>query len=143
VFAAVGADSWQWGESGGIYVSSNGGSSWVLAGLKDTGLVSVAINNNTLFAGGLRGVYRSTDNGVSWNVFDNGLPVGQIIRQLISTDGVIFAVRIDGVFRSGDDGQSWEAVNAGLPLDSAGQIDTLFLLTAGGDLFAGTGTGVT
>ena len=63
---------------GGVYRSTNNGSSWTLT---SNGLpfanepgYSLAINSSgEVFAGTNGGVYRSTDNGSRWTLANNGL----------------------------------------------------------------------
>jgi hypothetical protein len=57
-----------------------------------TGLV--LLDDNTIFVSNTRGVYRSTNSGVSWTTFDEGLPNSLVTDlDILRTDGnpVLFA----------------------------------------------------
>lgn len=62
-----------------LYHSLTGTANWSLSnnGIStNTGVLALAANENSLFAGTENeGVYRSTDNGVSWSPYSNGLSV--------------------------------------------------------------------
>lgn len=62
---------------GGIFKSSDGGTSWLLINsLPCSQISSIAINpfnNQILYAGTDTGIYKSVDGGVSWNAASSGL----------------------------------------------------------------------
>lgn len=93
-----------------------------------------------LWAGTDDGLFRSTEQGKSWE--PKGLS-GYIVRSLAiahPTSGrALFAGTHRGVFRSTNDGDTWEAVNAGLP--EAAQ-NVYALVVADTKLLAGTQTGI-
>lgn len=76
---------------------------------------SLAINaNGDAFAGAFGGVFRSTDNGDSWQQINNGL-TNTLVRTLaINDNSDIFAGTSDGLFRSNDNGDNWVPINTGL-----------------------------
>lgn len=103
-------------EKGGVWKSSDGGSSWT--GPKNTGFSSanpsirrLAIdptNTSVVYAGDWSsGVYQSTDGGETWSAFPDssmsGLTMRSIKDLIISSDGgVIYAAtQGEGVFRYG------------------------------------------
>ena len=69
------------------------------------------------------GLYRSSDNGESWNWLTNS--VGSSLA--ISPSGVLFT-NIDGISRSYDHGSTWEAANQGLTGD-LGEIRSIQAIT--------------
>ncbi|KQC12114.1 MAG: hypothetical protein APR63_03370 [Desulfuromonas sp. SDB] len=125
----------------GVYRSSDGGATWnkVLYLNDSTGCIDIVINprnSDTVFAamwerirkpdyrsvGGLSsGIWRSTDNGLTWNKLTNGLPpdsptngrIGLAISP--SNPDVIYASYVDhpgnlmGIWRSTDGGNSWQS----------------------------------
>ena len=56
------------GTVGDIYASLNNGNTWnLLSGLTNHGITSFALQGTNIFAcSGNRGIYLSTDNGVTW-----------------------------------------------------------------------------
>jgi hypothetical protein len=72
-------------------------------------------NGSNLFAGGDPfGVYRSTNNGATWTLVNNGL-TDLRITSLVSPDGTnLFAGGAGGVYLSTDNGNNWTSVGTGL-----------------------------
>jgi|WetSurSiteA1Bulk_404760.scaffolds.fasta_scaffold00523_4 photosystem II stability/assembly factor-like uncharacterized protein len=73
-------------------------------------VASVAINpyNHIFVAAYTEGVYRSTDNGVTWSLIgfqNNWMKVLEI-----NSNGIIFAGTEDGLFRSSDNGNNWTQI---------------------------------
>jgi len=144
------------GIDGGIFLSTNNGTSWtaVDSGLTYTGVNSLAVSGTNLFAGTYGGgVFLSTNNGVSWTAVNQGLP--KISWDTTRTVPIgCFAVSGtnlfagtgsgDGVFLSTNNGTSWTAVNNGLPKypydTTIYYVNTLAV--SGTNLFAGTYGGV-
>jgi len=127
------------GTFGGVFLSTNNGTSWtaVNTGLTNTSVLSLAVNGSNLFAGTLGGVFVSTNNGTSWTAASTGL-TNNIVRSFAVNGSNLFAGTQGGVFLSTNNGTSWTAVNTGLPST------TVYALTVNGsNLFAGTaGNGV-
>jgi photosystem II stability/assembly factor-like uncharacterized protein len=60
------------------------------------------------------GIYRSSDNGISWISVNNGL-TDYDVKCLAIKGTIIFAGTSNaGVFRSTDNGENWKAINYGL-----------------------------
>ena len=112
VFAGLSLD-------GGIIRSKDGGVSWeaVNNGLVNLSVHSLALSPpNDLLAGTELGLYRSSDNGDSWNrVITSDVP-DFIKKVVVNPLGHIFlATNFNfGVFVSKDNGVSWNTVNSGL-----------------------------
>jgi len=148
------------GGGGGVFRSTNGGSSWTSlnTGLTDLHLRSIAvspdfISDQTVFAGTLYGgIFRSTNAGLSWTAV--GLAAQEVRSIAISPqfeiDRTVFAgTPGEGVFRSSDGGSSWTPVNSGMTSTYISAIAlspdyatdrTVFAGTAGG-LFKSTDEG--
>jgi hypothetical protein len=119
------------GGNGGVISSSDNGVSWNVVGSNslNTAVFSLALSNNSLFAGTKNGVYRSTD-GASWTQvnFNN-----TEIRSVAVSGTSLFAATKDGVYRSVNDGVNWIQINSGLT-----DKDVLSLAISGTNLLAGT-----
>jgi photosystem II stability/assembly factor-like uncharacterized protein len=109
---------------GGVFESTNGGSSWnaVNTGLTDTSVLALAINPTTpttLYAGtNSGGVFQSTNGGSSWSAVNTGLASLHVQALAINptTPTTLYAGTYfsGGVFQSTNGGSSWSAVNSGL-----------------------------
>jgi photosystem II stability/assembly factor-like uncharacterized protein len=130
------------GFAGGILVSTNYGASWRdlghATGLPTGAATSVVIDptspvgSRTLWASVLgRGVFKSTDGGVSWTARNNGLGMPNNLNAWILTrlpDGALYVsvtLAVDskrkaykgGLFKSLDGGDHWTLVNSSFDLN--------------------------
>lgn len=100
---------------GAVYRSTDQGESWEELfdnGLNNPFVPSVAMNDlGVVFTGSDAGVFRSMDEGATWEAVNTGLGNLFIESLEISRDNVLFAGSDGGVFRSVDDGDTWEAVH--------------------------------
>lgn len=130
---------------GTVYLSKDYGTTWTMI-LKSTYgqithmVVALALSpngmgGNNLYAGTwFEGVYRSTDNGTSWTVLNNGL-TNQTINSLYSYNTYLFTGTCgSGVFLSTNNGDNWENYNYGLPASLF--IDAI--IVSGQYIFVGT-----
>jgi hypothetical protein len=139
--------------NGGIFLSTNNGTSWtaVYAALTHYSVVAFAVSGTNLFAGtDGSGVFLSTNNGTSWTAVNNGFPqIGTDIYITIYAFAIIgtnlFAGTSSGVFLSTNNGINWSSVSTGLsntPVHSLAVSGTnLFAGTDGGGVFLSTNTG--
>jgi hypothetical protein len=95
-------------------------------------------NSNNIFAGTTgSGIFLSTNNGVNWNIVNNGL-TNPIVRSLAVIGTNIFAGTSGGVYISTNYGGLWTAINNGLT-----NPNIYALAVIGTNIFAGTyGSGV-
>jgi len=126
------------GTDGGVFLSSNNGTSWTSVGLTNQVVNSFAVSGTNLFAGTPGGgVFLSTNNGTSWNQVNNGL-TNQVIEALAVFGTKIFVgTNGGGVFLSTNNGSNWSPVNNGLTTQWVWS-----LAVSGTNLFAGTAGGV-
>ena len=132
------------GVSDGLYRSTDGGSSWRRAteGLTGATVVSIEFSpgferDSTVFAGMLGervisylwgallyvtppgGVFRSTDGGVTWEIYEDLKKVSAMSVSLSPSfefDSTAFVGTLhSGIFRTTDGGGDWEQVAEGLP----------------------------
>ena len=136
----------------GVYKSTDGGATWANVGLKDSGHISqiwihpndantvlVAAQGPLWSDGGDRGLYKTTDGGVSWTQIlsvDEHTGVNEFVVHPDNFDAIVAStyqrrrhvwVLINGgpgsgIHRTTDGGETWTEVNAGLPSDHMGRI---------------------
>src|SRR5258707_1335052 len=60
---------------GGVFLSTNNGTTWTHTALTNTYIVALAISGTTIIAGSYAdaGILRSTDNGTTWSAINAGL----------------------------------------------------------------------
>ncbi len=126
------------GTTGGIYKSTDAGSTWFQAnsGLVNMEIIALLSSGGSVFAGGHNGVgvFKSTNEGVSWEVDTVGLPSSFSVTSFVESGGKIFAGTTSGVFRSTDNGATWTEANVGLTNLS---VNTMAVIN--GSILAGTG----
>ena len=124
-------------ENGGVFLSTNNGTSWtpVNSGLTNTYVLSLGVSGTNLIAGtAMGGIYLSTNNGTSWTPVNLGLTTSGGFWSFAVSGTNIFAGSFGGsVFLSTNNGTSWTSVSEDLP----GRIVSA-LVVSGKNLFAGT-----
>lgn len=132
---------------GGVYRSTNMGSSWVHSSSGffsgDDYVQALYLFNNTLYAGTRSWLYNSTDNGSNWSRVSGFM--GSEVTDIKSSGIYLYAVTFGGVSVSSDNGISWVLNNTGLTNLYANALviknNKLFLATEGG-IFLSTDNGV-
>jgi hypothetical protein len=117
---AVDGDNIFAGTEGGVFFSSNNGTTWTS---RSTGLTSLHIRGLAIIGSNLfvatygGGVFRSSDKGISWTAVNTGLGFGGIyvtVNALVAKGTNLFAgLDSGGVFRSSDNGANWTLVGGG------------------------------
>lgn len=124
------------GGDGGIYKTTNAGTSWASASTGITGIVyDLAIhedNVSELYAGTANGVYKTTNSGTSWSYMGCSNVHGVVIDPL--DPDIVYAGTGTGVYKSTSGGSSWAAMNSGLDDTYV----TCLGIDPGNYLFAGT-----
>ncbi len=92
---------------GGVYHSPDFGATWNSIGIINKDILSLAIKDNYLFAGSTYdGVFRTTNNGASWNQLNNGL--GTLwVSALAFVGENLYAGTNSGIYLSTNYGTSW------------------------------------
>ncbi|MEO1305742.1 MAG: hypothetical protein AAFV37_12255 [Pseudomonadota bacterium] len=136
----------------GVYKSTDEGRTWTNMGLKESGHISqiwihpddadtvlVAAQGPLWSNGGDRGLYKTTDGGVTWTsilTVDEYTGINEFIVDPNDFDTIVASsyqrrrhvwVLINGgpgsgIHRTTDGGETWSEVNAGLPRDDMGRI---------------------
>jgi len=134
------------GSSSKVFKSTDVGATWidVSTGLGNGGIQALLFDGTTLFAGtpaDAVGIFRSTNGGTSWDPAAAGLPIGKVIRSLISFGAYVFAgTEGDGIYRSSDHGDTWAKTDVNNTL-LAHQLVFTFC-TKDNALFAGAQNGI-
>jgi ligand-binding sensor domain-containing protein len=139
-FAVSGTNLFAGTDEGGVFISTNNGTSWTAAstGLTNATVQCFAVSGTNIFAGTWDGVYLSTNSGTSWTAVNTGLTNTSVQALAVSGTNIFAGTYGRGVYLSTNNGTSWTEVNSGL-------MDSLVwsLAVSGTDLFAGTlGSGV-
>lgn len=143
-FASRGSNIYAGTDGGGVYISSNVGSSWAPEnkGLDNLVVRALFVKGNNLYAGtGASafdgGVYLSVDNASNWSAVNNGLPTTSV-SCFAELGAKLFAGTIGhGIYVSSDNGLNWSPDTAGLS-----NMYILSLLVKDTIIYAGTNTGV-
>ena len=80
-------------------------------------ITAIVVNSSgQVFAAGWRaGIFRSSDNGVTWTSVNIGLTNTDVYALAVSSTGVLFAgTSGNGAYRSTNNGDTWVAANTGL-----------------------------
>jgi len=113
-----------WGLWGGgvIAVSDDGAQTWTRrdAALQDFSVRAVDVDPhdaNFVIAGGLTGVYRSTDSGVTWQKISDQPNVESVAIDPRTHDRLYVGTWRQG-YRTDDGGHTWKLINKGMVLDT-------------------------
>ncbi|SMG09973.1 Por secretion system C-terminal sorting domain-containing protein [Marivirga sericea] len=72
----------------------------------------VKTENTLIASAGNGGVYKSIDNGQTWEKKTTGLPTNGTVYDLVSNNGTIYAsVFNNGIYLSTDEAENWTAIN--------------------------------
>lgn len=140
-FAKSEANLYAMGETDGVFVSSNNGTTWtgINNGLPAFEIYyALAVDTTKLFLGTNSGIYISTNVGSEWVQTNNGLPENVRVYAILVDGNNVYAGTDRGLFKSDNSGDSWTAADNGIP----GDIAVGALTKSDSNLFAGTSQGV-
>jgi photosystem II stability/assembly factor-like uncharacterized protein len=113
---------------GGLFVSTNSGDSWSLAGSTSPTNTTIwdlaSLKNNIFAATSKTGIFSSSDMGITWRSSNNGVDDTEITTLAVHED-YTFAGGLSGVYISQDAGTSWRTINDGLVDESRRKILTV------------------
>jgi len=84
---------------------------WEFLGLENEFIQDIIVDdNNHIYTAGFDGIYKSTNNGETWELKNNGLSsvVGQHLE--IDSSGNIYLAAIEGLYRTTDGGGYWTRI---------------------------------
>lgn len=138
--------------SEGVFLSTDGGSSWSANGLAGKDVRTLVIdptNSSTIYAGTWEGVYKTTNGGTSWTLstdLANKLTNSLTVSPVSAT--TLYAGTYNGVYKTTNGGTSWTAVNTGLTTTNVQAVvldtqssTTVYAGTLGGGVFKTTNGG--
>ena len=116
------AASWGLWGGGVIAMSADGGKTWTRrdAGLEDFSVRAIALDPKDpsfVLAGGLTGVYRSTDTGKSWEKLSDQINVESLAIDPRTNERIYVGTWRQG-WRTDDGGKSWKQIAEGMVLDT-------------------------
>ena len=124
-------------DGNGIERSTDFGLTWESSdsGLTTNFVQDFLVKDSVVYAGTLVGVYKSTDEGISW--INSGINIYRNVYCLILVDSTIFGGTDLGIFKSSNDGKTWESANNGLTHQRyisslAANDDNIFAVTGDG-----------
>lgn len=145
-FAAVGNVLFTGTLYGGVYRSINNGITWNSIGLKGFFSFTFLSKDNYLFAGTERGIYRTSDQGSSWENINSG--IGDMISGItcFASNGIkIYAGTSSGsLFVSSNNGDKWNAINglSGRQLSKLDIRENILFATTYNSVFYSTNEGI-
>jgi photosystem II stability/assembly factor-like uncharacterized protein len=98
----------------------------------------VALGNNTYASFIGAGVYKSSDDGLSWKSSNSGLPTSTDVLDIVTIDSLIIAGTNNGIYIFTEVRNNWIPSNSGLPQD----LRIVSLAVCNGNIFAGTRQGI-
>ena len=101
-------------------------------------------NKDYIFIGTGQGIFRSTNNGDSWERVHYKQNLSGVSAMFDNVQGYIYAAYRDEILCSKDDGQTWESINEGFPTFKDSSRDTsvtCFGINKDNTVFAGTNVG--
>jgi len=140
-FAVNGNNIFAGTANNGVFYSSNNGSTWVAVntGLTNSNILSLTINDNTIFAGTPSGVFLSSNNGGSWIAANSGLPVTGIYALASIGNNIFAGMHGNGIYMSSNNGASW--ANANNPNLNINQANVTAFAVTGDSIYMGTTSG--
>jgi hypothetical protein len=155
-FAVSGTNLFAGTSGGGVFLSTNNGTSWtaVNTGLTNNNINALVVSGNNVFAGTwFGGVYLSTNNGTSWTAVNSGL-TNTYVWSLAVSGTNLFVGTLGGVFLSTNNGTNWIATGltntevntfavSGKNIFAGTSSDSVFLSTNNGTSWTVASTGMT
>ncbi len=134
---------------GSIFRTTDGGLHWTRitsGGIQLTATMGLAAMDMSLFAGTLQiGVFRSTDQGASWDTASAGLPRDIVTALAASKPNLYAGLSHSGVWLSTDAGDSWHNASNGITdpyiVSLAANGTNVYATTRSGNLFLSTNNG--
>lgn len=116
---------------------------WTQTSFQQGSIFSLHTIGNTIFAGNLAGLHRSTDNGQTWQLSISGIDNSQgwiLMHTIASSSNYVFIGNYDGLYRSSNNGQSWSKMSLTLTTPQSDAVCSI--ACDGSTVYAGTTCGL-
>jgi ligand-binding sensor domain-containing protein len=131
------------GGSGGVFQTSNQGTTWNYISSSFTpypyeggeNVMDMLIDGNNLFAGTSTGLFISTNNGTTWSLSNTGL-LNTYVMKLFKFGNDLYAGTSTEVYKSTNNGASWNSSSIGIPSSAI-----LSFASINNNIFVGTSIG--
>lgn len=122
----------------GMYYSKDGGQTWsgMNDTLIDTRINAFAISGSSIYAATENGLFKTTNNGISWNLISTSFS-GQSIKSIIivpKSNTILAGTYQNYIYRSTNNGSSWSKITDGFDRSTIAS----FGADSSGIIFAGT-----
>jgi photosystem II stability/assembly factor-like uncharacterized protein len=118
------------GSGGGVCKWQNGTQDIYNAGLGGASSTNCLFrDDNTIYSGNANGIYKTNDDGNTWENISTGLPLGVVVNSIAkSGNNLIIGTKGFGIFLSTDNGGTWISSNNGLTVNNIyfSNVSTLF-----------------
>ncbi len=102
---------------GAVWRTTDNGAEWTKCAPfpQQNPVLGLAVNSHDLLFASvyLRGVFRSSDNGISWQAINEGLNDFGVRKMLVDDTGYVWVCSENGLYRSTNDGNAWTNVLSG------------------------------
>lgn len=123
----------------GIIIHISAFSQWIHTGGPNGGYTNeiVQVGPVLILSAGNGGIYKSLDDGKSWNLSISGLPCNASVQALVEHNGLVYAsISKSGIYISDDKGDSWIAINSGIE-----NLTFYNFIVDGNNIYAGNANG--
>ncbi|RKU34150.1 hypothetical protein C6495_08415 [Candidatus Poribacteria bacterium] len=123
-----------------VFRSTDRGKTWANLGFHGRAFTlpmfpAVALDENSFFLAGPRGISCSIDGGYTWRELMNGIVQTRVLS-VLGVNNVLYAASTEGIFQSANRGESWTKVPvAGLPSHFEGRLGYPRIVAANGTLY--------
>ncbi len=95
-----------------LFYSDNNGTTWSSLGAPSqvVRLANIELSDGTIFCNRVRGLYRSTDGGLTWEFSSKGIR-SYISKLFFASTDTIYAGQVGNIQRTFDGGENWEKIS--------------------------------
>ncbi len=123
----------------GVFRSTDNGNSFTFSGIPNGQVYTLLVDSyGYIYAGCSPNIYRSTDDGLTWDIHNQGMGVTTVRDLTLFNEDTILAATTSGFYYSADQANNWTQLNEGLTTNflSALAVDNT------NQIYSGTPSGV-